>query len=346
MSSSPNLINVSELRFGYEKAKIALEVDAFSVSRDELAVIVGPNGSGKSTLCKLLAGILAPRRGSIHVPGKPPILVWQSLELFPGTVEHNLRVVSPDRARVEDLLHHFHLSNLRGTFVGDLSGGEARRLAIARAVAASVDRDTVLILDEPTSSIDPSYIDDIAMWIKNVGDMVGARVVVTHDPRLLSLLAQESPQIYTLEPRARRDAQITQSALRGPMAVAGLFVKPESLYAAEFAGYENMFQVFNPERPIDPHNLRALPRDNVPTGISAVVIPYLAVAVQKKQNDGSVPVKFVSRECRSGGLCVLRYRWEAGGGETLDFVLAETVDTAMDLAFLTIDEQKCIRIQA
>jgi len=130
-----------------------------------LCALLGPSGSGKSTLLSLVAGLLRPDGGRIRLRGRTvhdarvcvPArtrrvgLVFQDLALWPHlTVRDHLRFVAP----AEDptpLLETFALSAHAGALPDQLSGGEARRLALARALATRPD---VLLLDEPLSGID------------------------------------------------------------------------------------------------------------------------------------------------------------------------------------------------
>ncbi|MEX0428532.1 ATP-binding cassette domain-containing protein [Nocardioides sp. DS6] len=149
---------------GAEPIRLDLTLPAGS-----LTLVRGPSGSGKTTLLRVLAGELA--EGSIDLAGQPPaayapgriVLVSHDDHVFTGSVLGNLRLADPslDDAAAEALLAQFGLDSIPlttrvGTGARDLSGGEARRLTLARAVAAAP---AVLLLDEPTEGLDPATAD-------------------------------------------------------------------------------------------------------------------------------------------------------------------------------------------
>lgn len=144
-----------------------------SIEAGEIVSLIGPSGSGKSSFLKLLAGLEIPSQGTIYLgdecisnctkclpPEKRRIgLVSQGGDLFPHlTVGRNVayglfRLPRGERsARVEELLEMVELSHLADRFPAELSGGEAQRISLARALAP---RPSVVLLDEPFSSLDP-----------------------------------------------------------------------------------------------------------------------------------------------------------------------------------------------
>lgn len=152
-------------------------------------VIMGPNGAGKSLLLKLLHGLVAPNAGRIGWGGHAPqdvtarqALVFQTPVLLRRSVAANLDFVlkarGKDRARVAALLAHVGLSHKAGQPARRLSGGEAQRLALARALATDPE---VLLLDEPTASLDPASVLAIEGIVAKARRR-GVRIVfVTHD---------------------------------------------------------------------------------------------------------------------------------------------------------------------
>ncbi len=155
--------------FGDLKAVSSLDL---KVPRGQIYGFLGPNGSGKSTTIRMLCGLLTPTEGSAtvlgtEIPGEARTLrpkigyMTQKFSLFGDlTVLENLQFISEiysypkaDRKnRIEDLLVRYDLTEQRKQMVGTMSGGQKQRLALACAV---LHRPELLLLDEPTSAVDP-----------------------------------------------------------------------------------------------------------------------------------------------------------------------------------------------
>ena len=155
--------------FGDLKAVSALDLD---VPRGQIYGFLGPNGSGKSTTIRMLCGLLTPTEGTAtvldtEIPGKARMLrpkigyMTQKFSLFGDlTVLENLRFISEiysfpkaQRAqRIEDLLVRYDLTEQRRQLAATMSGGQKQRLALACAV---LHHPELLLLDEPTSAVDP-----------------------------------------------------------------------------------------------------------------------------------------------------------------------------------------------
>lgn len=167
------------------------------IAPGELLTIVGPSGAGKSTVLALLAGLLQPTSGTLRRPedgGGSTRLVFQEPRLLPWrTVEENVRLGLEFRAngghglghahdadaRVAALLRELRVADLADRMPDELSGGQAQRVSIARAVAASP---TLLLLDEPFSALDPVTRADTQRWLREVHQRLGlTTVLVTHD---------------------------------------------------------------------------------------------------------------------------------------------------------------------
>ena len=172
------------------------------IAAGETVVLVGPSGSGKSTILALLCGDLHPDRGTIEFGGAAAdpraytTVVHQNTYLFTGTVADNLRLAAPHASDTDlwDALERAHLADeiraLPGgldTEVGEfgtaLSGGQAQRLSLARALLRDAP---VLILDEVTSQVDPRSERLIA---ETISALAGHKTIVlaTHSPHLLTL---------------------------------------------------------------------------------------------------------------------------------------------------------------
>ena len=161
----------------------ALDDVSFSVGRGEIVGLLGPNGAGKTTTINVILGVLEPTAGEVSIDSID-IATARSLALtranfaavyasLPGnlTVQQNLRffgllysVAAPAR-RVDELLEEFDLKHLRGTRCGLLSSGEQTRAALAKAL---INHPSLLLLDEPTASLDPSAAQIIRERIKRL----------------------------------------------------------------------------------------------------------------------------------------------------------------------------------
>jgi len=154
----------------------AVDGVSFDVAPGEIVGLVGPNGAGKTTTINMVLGVLAPTRGRIEIDGvalasnRSRALARTNFAAvyapLPGnlTVEQNLRVfgliyaIADLSERIEQLLKAYDLARYRKTKAGFLSSGEQTRLGLAKAM---LNRPRLLLLDEPTASIDPSTARDI-----------------------------------------------------------------------------------------------------------------------------------------------------------------------------------------
>ena len=170
---------------------------SIEVPEGDVLAIVGPSGSGKASFLRLLNRLDEPTAGTVHLDGRdhrtiPPRelrrrlgMVLQTAFLFPGTVAENVRFGPQQRgeamrdADVETLLRQVGLSGFGSRPVDHLSGGEAQRVAFARALANSP---AVLLLDEPTSALDDDSKREVEALIAGVVRAHGLTcLVVTHD---------------------------------------------------------------------------------------------------------------------------------------------------------------------
>lgn len=167
------------------------------VGRGEIVCVLGPSGSGKSSFLRLLNRLNEPTSGTVLLEGRDTRelaprelrrrmgMVTQQAFLFPGTVAENVRFgplqrgkTLPDR-QLEELLVGVGLSGYASRGVSNLSGGEAQRVSIARALA---NEPSVLLLDEPTSALDETSKSGIEALIRQiVKERQLTCVMVTHD---------------------------------------------------------------------------------------------------------------------------------------------------------------------
>jgi len=164
------ILRITGLTKEYDSFR-AVDRISFAVNRGEIVGLLGPNGAGKTTTINMILGILEPTDGSIEVLGKTlkrwrseisksvnfaavyahvpaNLTVWQNLYVFALLYE-----IKNIKERIVSLLEEFDLGGLVNTKAGLLSSGELSRLNLAKAV---VNEPRLLLLDEPTASLDPS----------------------------------------------------------------------------------------------------------------------------------------------------------------------------------------------
>ena len=179
-------------RFG---ALEVLDDVSFTVDTGEVVAIVGPSGCGKSTLLQILGGLLQPTAGQAELRGPPPAdslnpltFVFQDFALLPWrTVAQNVEFVLLHAGRsetgraaiVDDALRRTGLTDFRGAYPKQLSGGMRQRVGIARALAV---RPAILLMDEPLSALDAQtrelLLED---FIRLLADGSMGAVYVTHN---------------------------------------------------------------------------------------------------------------------------------------------------------------------
>lgn len=212
-------LSAVHLSKSYKKRPVLHDVN-INVQRGEAVALLGPNGAGKTTSFYIMTGMIAPNSGSIMLDGQDvtslPMYrraklgigyLPQEASIFRGlNVEDNIRAVlqAQDLSKqkqerlLEELLTEFSVGHLRRTPAMALSGGERRRVEIARALAS---RPEFMLLDEPLAGIDPIAVGDIRTLIKylktkNIGVLITDhnvrdcldivdRAYILHDGRVL-----------------------------------------------------------------------------------------------------------------------------------------------------------------
>jgi molybdate transport system ATP-binding protein len=172
------------------------EVGATFAAGAGVTVLVGASGAGKTSVLDMIAGLLRPARGHVRVGGRtlfddavdlPPErrrvgYVFQDARLFPHRrVRANLLYGASDDARLAEVAATLDVAHLLDRWPRTLSGGEARRVAIGRALLSGAD---FLLLDEPLSSLDPVRREEAMRAIERVRDTQALPILlVTHDAR-------------------------------------------------------------------------------------------------------------------------------------------------------------------
>ncbi len=177
---------------------------SFNMNKGEVVCLLGPNGAGKTTTFYMVVGLVKPNKGQILLDGQD-ITSWpmnirakagigylpQEASIFRKlTVEDNIKLVlemndklteDEKKRKLEELLTEFGVLKLRNYSAVSLSGGERRRVEIARALAASPD---FMLLDEPFAGIDPIAIGEIKDNIRKISQDKGLGVLITdHNPK-------------------------------------------------------------------------------------------------------------------------------------------------------------------
>ena len=204
-------IRVTDLAYAYD-GDLAVKVDAFTLDAGASCAVLGPSGCGKSTFVHLLAGLLTPQQGAIHVLGEELAamteserdrfrghsigFVFQQFHLLPAlSVTDNLLLaqkLSGNRGplpAIPELLESLGLGALAKRKPRELSHGQAQRVAIARSVC---HQPKLVIADEPTSALDDKHAHDALSLLKQVTQSQGAALlVVTHDQRVRGQVESE-----------------------------------------------------------------------------------------------------------------------------------------------------------
>ena len=202
-NSQTPLLTIRSLCAGYEHETILQDINLDIYPADFIGLI-GPNGGGKSTLLKVILGLLPPQSGEVRVLGMDPhqgrrhigyvpqfvesdrdfpISVWEtvSLGLVSGWAPFR-RFSKAEQARIEEALEVVGISDLHRKPMGTLSGGQRQRVFIARALVSDPQ---ILLLDEPTASIDPNVTQDVYELLLHLNQNM-AILLITHDMMAIS----------------------------------------------------------------------------------------------------------------------------------------------------------------
>lgn len=209
MSSQPDLevaqgdvgLRVSHLMKSYRRRPVLRDV-SLDLGRGEVVALLGPNGSGKTTCFYNIAGLIVPDGGSVSIDGRDvtnlPMYrraklgigyLPQEVSIFRGlNVENNILAIleiserdpHTRRERLEELLSEFAIDHLRRASALSLSGGERRRVEIARCLAANPK---YLLLDEPFAGVDPIAVGEIRHLVSDLRNRGIGVLITDHNVR-------------------------------------------------------------------------------------------------------------------------------------------------------------------
>jgi len=216
-----------------------------NIEENEFFILMGPTGAGKTVLLEAIAGLIPTKSGTIYVRNKnitklPPEkrgigIVYQDHSLFPhltvlDNITYGLHFHKIDKAQAEKRLNRLvkdlNLDHLLKRLPLNLSGGELQRVALARALMVNP---SVLLLDEPLSSLDTSFREEIRTGLKRLHkDSNVTFLMVTHDfAEALSL--------------ADRAAVMNNGIIEQTGSMEDIFQRPDSTFVADFVGMKNLF---------------------------------------------------------------------------------------------------------
>lgn len=212
MSIPASAIQAKNLSCGYRDRPVLNDLN-FEVGPGECVALLGPNGSGKSTLLQTLSGLLKPLSGEIRIQGEdlsrlPVVSVSQKVATVPqeesplfgfsvrqvvlmGRLAHSQGLMdTPEDFRVaESALNETDCLHLADRIISELSGGERQRVLIARALAQVCP---VMLLDEPTSHLDPGHQLSVANLVRKLANKGISIAVAVHDLNFATRIASRA----------------------------------------------------------------------------------------------------------------------------------------------------------
>lgn len=195
-------------RYDTEKRKMsaeyALESTTLSVDKGEMVILTGKSGSGKTTLLHIMAGLLRPSSGYVLIEErdiyqmndkelsafrnrKIGVVPQGEAAIYSLTVEENIKLPDMIYGRqstqdIDKILKDMDMYHKKKAYPGELSGGELRRMSIARAIYQDTD---IILADEPTSDLDDENTNIVIQMLRRAADKGKAVFVVTHETDLL-----------------------------------------------------------------------------------------------------------------------------------------------------------------
>ncbi len=200
---SVEIVSVDKLFFQYNSSEVLSDL-SFALHRGDYVGLVGPNGSGKTTLIKILLGFYKPAKGGVRLFGRDPNAFedWHKVGYlpqkivsfnphFPATAKEivALGLLSrkkatsasgrPEPLTVDEAMELMDITNLKNKLIGELSGGQLQRVLVAKAMMSMPE---LLILDEPTTALDPETRERFFALMKHLNEGKGVTIIIiTHD---------------------------------------------------------------------------------------------------------------------------------------------------------------------
>lgn len=240
------IYNVSNLYKEYN-GKAVLDIENLNIEREKITALIGPSGAGKSTLLQILNFIESPDKGNINFDGldlninkldinirRQISMVFQKPILFNSTVYENIayslkirkKPKNVIKERVEEIVNLIGLTDKANQNALTLSGGEAQRVAMARSI---IIRPKVLLLDEPTSNLDPANIVLIEKLIKHAkSEYKTSIIIVTHNMHQAKRLSDNV--VFLLDGKVVEYGQADQVLLNPENKKTHAFICGEMIY--------------------------------------------------------------------------------------------------------------------
>jgi zinc transport system ATP-binding protein len=200
---SVSVISVKNLSVRYRSTEVVSDV-SFDVATGDYLGVVGPNGSGKTTLIRTVFGLMPPDKGTVSIFGQDISLFnqWHKIGYlpqklfsfnpqFPATVKEVValgllskkhfpkRIGSSDEAVISKTLELLDIAKIKNKLIGELSGGQRQRVLLAKAMVGQPD---VLVLDEPTTALDPEVREKFYVTLQELNKNSGLTIIlITHD---------------------------------------------------------------------------------------------------------------------------------------------------------------------
>lgn len=195
-------IETKQVSIHYGQSEVLKDV-SFSIKSGDFIGLIGPNGAGKTTLVKAILGLLPITRGSIELFGKPQkkFSEWNKIgylpqklstinPLFPATAHEVImlglmsqkkwpkRITENDQVKTDEILNELGIADLKKRMFSELSGGQQQKVLLARAL---VSKPELLILDEPTTALDPESRKSFFKLVRKLNKNGVAVILITHD---------------------------------------------------------------------------------------------------------------------------------------------------------------------